>query len=125
MCAPRSVSKRGGLTIARPRWTVLYAIAAFGLAALAIAEAAAGALLRPALESVIGGAVFLGIALWLRSNCAALDQQDWCECAGQTVTVRVIASRRLAPSRPVVPRVPEPLPPDVHEELWAVGVADR
>src|ERR1700694_3881453 len=94
MCARGSVSRRAGGTMARPRWTVLYGIAACGLAAVAVTEIAVAAMVRPALESVIGAAAFVAIALWLRTNRGALDQQDWCECAADTMTVRVIPSRR-------------------------------
>ena len=108
MCAPGSVSRRESTTtIPRPRWTALYGIAAFGLAALAVTEIAAAAVVRPALESVVGGAAFVAIALWLRGNRAALDQQDWCECAAETLTVRVIPSRRPEPVKSMPPRVPD------------------
>jgi hypothetical protein len=46
-------------------------------------------------------AVFVGMALWIRSNRPAFDLQQWCECAPATITVRVIESRRsLRPDRP-------------------------
>lgn len=109
MCAPGSVSKRDSTTIARPRWAALYGIVTFGLAALALAEIAAGAFVRPALESVLAAAAFVSVALWLRGNRAALDQQDWCECAADTLTVRVIPSRRPEPIRSTPPRVPDVL----------------
>src|SRR5712691_3751765 len=94
MCAPGSVSKRDSPAMARPRWTALYGIATSSVAALALTEIAADAFVRPALESVVGAAALVAIALWLRGNRAALDQQDWCECAADTLTVRVIPSRR-------------------------------
>ena len=34
------------------------------------------------------------IAAWTRRNRTSLDGQDWCECAGATVTMRVIPSAR-------------------------------
>jgi hypothetical protein len=112
--------------MARPRWTVLYGIAAFGLAALAVTEIAVAAMVRPALESVIGAAAFVAIALWLRTNRGALDQQDWCECAADTMTVRVIPSRRLEPQgatvpRPTAPRIFEPVRVERDDEVLAVG----
>jgi hypothetical protein len=116
MCAPGSVSKRDGTTMARPRWTALYGIAAFGLAALAVTEIAAAAVVRPAVESVVGGAAFVAIALWLRRNRAALDQQEWCECAAETLTVRVIPSRRPQPIRSTSPHVPDVLPVEDDED---------
>jgi len=97
MCAPGSVPKRATTPIERPRWTLLYGITALGVVALAVTEIAAAAALRPALETAVGGAAVVAIALWLRVNRAALDQQGWCECAADTLTVRVIPSRRPEP----------------------------
>ena len=99
MCASGAVARHDSTAIARPRWIALYGIATLGLAALAVTEIAAAAIVRPALESVVGGGAFLAIALWLRTNRGALDQQDWCECAADTMTVRVIPSRRLEKPR--------------------------
>ena len=80
------------------------------MAALAVTEIVAAAVVRPALESVVGAAAFVAIAVWLRRNRAALDQQEWCECAAETLTVRVIPSRRPDPIRSMPPRVPNVLP---------------
>jgi hypothetical protein len=107
MCAPGSVSKRESTAMARPRWTALYGIAASSVAALALTGIAADAFVRPALESVVGAAAFVATTLWLRANRAALDQQDWCECAAETLTVRVISSRRPEPVKSMPPRVPD------------------
>ncbi|PYM26198.1 MAG: hypothetical protein DMD78_04740 [Candidatus Rokuibacteriota bacterium] len=46
-----------------------------------------------------------GMALWVHSNRAAVDLQDWCDCAGRTMTIRVIESHR--PAGPTDPPVPE------------------
>jgi hypothetical protein len=105
---------------------VLYGIAAFGLAALAVTEIAVAAVVRPALESVVGGAAFVAVALWLRTNRGALDQQDWCECAADTMTVRVVPSRRLQSQgatvpRPTVPRTFEPVGVERDHGVLAVG----
>src|SRR5215467_9257476 len=105
MCPPGHLAKRD-TAIDRPRWTALYGIVAFGLAALAVTEIAAAAVVRPALESVVGAVAFVAIVLWVRGNRAALDQQEWCECATETLTVRVIPSRRPERLLPAVPRVP-------------------
>ena len=64
-------------------------------------------------------AVFVAMALWIRGNRAAFDYADWCECAAEKITVRVIPSRRPEPERPPLAdeelervasggRVPEP-----------------
>jgi len=36
-------------------------------------------------------------AWWTRRNRVALDALSWCECAGATVAIRVIPSRRPTP----------------------------
>jgi hypothetical protein len=66
----------------------------------------------------------LGIAFWIRVNRVALDQQDWCECAADTLTVRVIPSRRPDLGRSISPRVPESLPREEDAEVWATHVAN-
>jgi len=87
-------------TIPRPRWGLLSGIATLMLAALAAVEfvaspGAAETVLRCGL--VLGG--FGAIVLWARLNRLALDQQSWCDCAAERITVRVILSRRAAPER--------------------------
>jgi hypothetical protein len=109
MCPPGRPAKRD-TAIERSRWPALYGIVAFGLAALAVTEVVAGAVVRPALESVVGAVAFVAVVLWVRGNRAALDQQAWCECAAETLTVRVIPSRRPERLRPTVPRAPAALP---------------
>jgi hypothetical protein len=93
MCDPRHVSRRAPSTIPRPRWAGLYATAAIGLAALVWVATQTRAASRPTLESVVAGGVLVAFMLWIRANRAALDQQDWCACAAETLTVRVIPSR--------------------------------
>jgi hypothetical protein len=99
MCDVTTRSRRAR-TIPRPRWGLLYGIATLMLAALAAVEfvaslGAAQTVLRCGL--VLGG---LGaIALWARLNRMALDQQNWCDCAAERITVRVILSRRAVPER--------------------------
>jgi putative Ca2+/H+ antiporter (TMEM165/GDT1 family) len=116
MCASGAVARHDSTAIARPRWIALYGIATLGLAALAVTEIAASAIVRPAFESVVGGVAFLAIAVWLRRNRAALDQQAWCECAAETLMVRVIPSRRPEPIRSAPPRVPDVLPAEDDED---------
>src|SRR5207245_6900455 len=45
-------------------------------------------------------AAFVAMALWIRGNRAAFDYADWCECAAEKITVRVIPSQRPEPERP-------------------------
>ncbi len=75
----------------RPRWGTLYALAA--VTALAVGAADAWTTSR-ALDAAVVVAGFAAMGGWLRRNRAALDQQRWCACAGDTLTVRVVASRR-------------------------------
>src|SRR5712691_3156949 len=91
MCAPNQISRGAGTTIPRPRWARLYAIAFVGVAALAIGNVAVPDGARSPIDALVTGGLFVAFALWIRGNRAALDQQDWCECAAETLTVRVSA----------------------------------
>ena len=121
MCDP---SRPPGPALARPRWGLLYGAAFSPLAALAVVEAAAPPNgVRTLLRGVFALLAFLGMAVWVRASRRALDMLDWCACAGETVTVRVIESRR--PRRltqlPEPPPLPEPaslpVPADEEREL--------
>ncbi len=107
-------------SIPRPRWGLLYGATFPQLAALAVVEAASPPnAVRTALRCVLALGAFAGMAAWVRSNRAAFDLQDWCDCAGQKVTVRVIESRRAAP--PALPPDPERPAPDWAEEEYEVA----
>ena len=95
MCGTSYVSRSHGAPRPRPRWGLLYGVVLVGLAALALVDVDAAVPARWLLDGGVAGAIFVGIAFWLRGHRAALDQQDWCECAGDTLTVRMIPSRRL------------------------------
>ena len=102
MCDDRPRSTRERL-LPRPQWTILYGILVFGTSSAVTVEVfspAGGA--RTALRwgVVIGGS--LAIALWVRLNRVPLDTEDWCACAGEKMTVRVIRS--------TLPVEHEPLP---------------
>src|SRR5713226_628833 len=99
MCEPAYVS-RSATAIPRPRWGALYGVVFLGLAALTAGDVAASPVARPALDGGLAAAALVGIFLWIRGNRAALDQQDWCACAADTLTVRVIPSRRPERSKP-------------------------
>ncbi|HET7343812.1 MAG TPA: hypothetical protein VFL90_20275 [Methylomirabilota bacterium] len=95
-----------GVEVPRPRWGVLYGATLSQLTALALVEVASPPNpLRTLLRFVLGLGAFAGMAAWLRANRGAVDLQDWCECAGRQMIVRVIESRRPGPA--TVPR-PEP-----------------
>jgi hypothetical protein len=97
-----NVTAHAGRTrsIPRPQWGRLYVQVSSVLAALAVVERiVAPGLFETALECGLVAAGIGAIVLWTRRNCVALDRQDWCDCAGAKVTVRVIPSRRPGPSR--------------------------
>src|SRR5216117_153524 len=89
MCDLTSRNERAR-TPMRPRWGRLYTLAILLLAALGAVEVAA---FPEPIETVAQcGLVLGGVAAmtrWARRNRAALDQQDWCACAGAQVTARV------------------------------------
>ncbi|PYN83827.1 MAG: hypothetical protein DMD96_00700 [Candidatus Rokuibacteriota bacterium] len=106
------MTERSGDSLAapRPRWGRLYALAALMLAALAMAEM----LVSPGPELtalrcglVLGG--FGAMVRWTRRNRAALDRLDWCDCAGERVTMRVIPSRSGRPARAAYADEPTPV----------------
>jgi hypothetical protein len=96
MCESTHVSRSARAAIPRPRWGRLYGVVLLGVAGLTVADVAAPAVARPSLETVVVLVTFVAAALWVRGNRAALDQQAWCDCAADTVTVRVVG-RRLDP----------------------------
>ena len=93
MCQ-ETTSRGRGLAVAAPRWGILYAGTLPQLAALGVVEAAHSPhLLRTALRCLVAVSVFATMSIWLRTNRPALDLQNWCDCAGAQMTIRVIASR--------------------------------
>jgi len=70
-------------------------LAALGVLEVVISPGSA----QIALECGLALSGFAAIAVWAHRNRTALDQQDWCECAGAKVTMRVIPSRRSEPVR--------------------------
>jgi hypothetical protein len=103
--------------VSRGRWGSLYGATVPPLAALAVVEVAAPPnVVRTALRLVLGLGAFAGMALWVRSSRAAFDLADWCDCAGQTMTVRVIESYRPLPSTP--PAAAPVLDPDTAAEEY-------
>ena len=111
----------GGLAGARPRWGVLYAATLPQLAALGVVEVAQSPqAVRIALRCLLALGVFLAMGAWLRANRPAFDLLDWCDCAGQQMTVRVIESRRPRPvAFPLDPPVVAPAPAEEEYEVAA------
>jgi len=90
----------------RPRWGALYGATLPPLATLAIVEIASPPnVVRTILRFALALGALGGMALWVHANRAAVDLQDWCDCAGRTMTIRVIESR--GPAGPTDPPVPE------------------
>ena len=96
MCHP-GYSAAPSTGIVRPRWNLLYASTLPQIVALAAVEATAPPHpARALLRWVLALGIFVSMGLWVRANRAAFDLQDWCACAGETMTVRVIYSGRAA-----------------------------
>lgn len=130
MCDTTTRSRRAR-SIPRPRWALLYGLVSLAVAGLAVIEVAAplGAV-GTGLGCGLALGAFAAMALWVRRNGAALDLQEWCECASARVTVRVIPSRRpeLPVSMPAEPPGPSRLGHgrgEEEEEEWAVSSARR
>ena len=70
---------------------------AFTRAALSASLFRAGMLIAiPALAAV-------ALAAWVLTNRAALDLTDWCDCAGRSVRVRIVATPAPPPPRATAP----------------------
>jgi hypothetical protein len=94
-----------GSPIRGPRWILLYTATLAQLAALALVEVVQPAHpVRVGLRCLLALGLFATMAVWLRVNRPALDLENWCDCAGQRMTIRVIESRgpKLPASEPAV-----------------------
>jgi hypothetical protein len=121
MCESPYVAPTGTAAIPRPRWRVLYGVVFVGLAVLTLGDVAAPRVARPLLDAILAVAALMAISVWVRGNRTALDQVEWCQCAADQMTVRVIPSRRLEAHDSRWPHVSDPLPVEAGEEAWAVG----
>ena len=102
----------------RPRWILLYGAAFSPLAALAVVEMAAPPnAIRMLLRCVFALGAFAGMAVWVRASRTALDMLDWCACAGTTVSIRVIESRRPHPLIELDAPAPPPAWSEAEREL--------
>jgi hypothetical protein len=115
MCDTTSEGARGSVVV-RPRWGLLYGTALPQLAALGALEVVQSPhAIRIALRCLLALGVFATMSVWLRANRPAFDLQNWCDCAGDRMTIRVIDSRRLQPV--ASPRAhPATVPAEVEEE---------
>ncbi len=95
----RGSPKGRGSVNAGPRWELLYAGTLSQLAALGAVEAVHSPhLLRVTLRCLLAVGIFATMSVWLRTNRPALDLQNWCDCAGARMTIRVIESHRPEPA---------------------------
>jgi hypothetical protein len=89
----------------QPRWGRLYAIVAGGAFGTALARSGLPVSpLRAAALVAIPALVALALAWWAATNRVALELIGWCDCAGGTVTVRVVGAES-------VPRIAAPPAP--------------
>ena len=103
-----------GTAVDRPRWSFLYLTTLPQLAALAAVETGQSPqTIRIALRYLVALGVFAAMSVWLRANRPAFDLQDWCDCAGERMTVRVIESSR---PQPVTRELPAAIPEEVEAE---------
>ena len=111
MCDTTSQAARGSVG-GQPSWGFLYAATLPQLVALGVIEVTQSPqAVRIALRGLLALGVSLAMSAWLRANRPAFDLQDWCDCAGQQMTVRVIESRRPRPvAFPIDPPAPAPVP---------------
>jgi hypothetical protein len=117
MCQP-GVSGMRPSAIGRPRWGLLYGLVAAPLTALALVELSGLANpARAALRSALALGTFIALAAWVRASRARIDLQDWCECAGRSMTIRVVSSGRAVPAPPPDQVEPEPAPVPAGHEL--------
>jgi len=115
MCDTTSQGARGS-AVARPSWGVLYGTALPQLAALGAVEVVQSPhAVRIALRCLLAFGVFATMSVWLRANRPAFDLQNWCECAGDRMTIRVIESRRPQPAASPLDR-PAVVPAPAEEE---------
>ena len=111
MCYPGQIEVRMP-GAGRPRWAALYGATLPQLVALAAVEVSAPSNpLRAILRWTLALGTFVGMGLWVRSSRAAFDLENWCACAPEKITVRVIESRRPA----YTPPHDDPLPSWVEE----------
>ena len=118
-----TTSRGRASAVAPPRWGLLYAGTLPQLAALAAVEAAHSPhLVRLTLRCLLAVSVFAAMSAWLRSNRPALDLQDWCDCAGDRMTIRVIDSPAPTPAgRPFEPTFISAEPTLVEEDYELAG----
>jgi hypothetical protein len=72
---------------------VLYAVIPLAVLALLALQASAGLRGTTAVgDATVAAGLWLMMAGWVRSNRARLQQAEWCDCARESVGIRVITS---------------------------------
>lgn len=101
MCDAAAGTRRdttAGQTPAPLRWRGLYAVLAIAfLAAALLRLTLPPSSVRTGAIGMVAGTTVLAVFRWLAAHRSALDLAEWCDCASQTVTVRVITSRGSQP----------------------------
>ena len=112
MCDARDKAGSVGAASGRPRWGLLYAAVLPQLAGL-VANEVVPALPATglALRILLTLGVLATMSIWVRGNRRAFDLQNWCACAPQYMTIRVIEPGRprcaaLPLKRPVISSPP-------------------
>lgn len=86
-----TLRKTPGSAVSRPRWGLLYTATLLQIAALGVVDVVPSPHpARFALCCLLALGVFATMALSIRANRPAFDLQDWCDCAGERMTIRVI-----------------------------------
>jgi hypothetical protein len=74
----------------KPCWGALYTIAATSVGLVAATQSITVLVWRAAVSVVLLLAATAASLAWVRGNRVALDQREWCACAGASVSVRVV-----------------------------------
>jgi len=112
MCQATSPKGRGS-AVARPRWGLLYAVTLSQLAALGAVEPVHSPNpVRLTVRFLLALGMFATMCVWLRVNRPALDLQDWCDCAAERMSIRVVESAHPKPASLPAEWPLEPVPVD-------------
>lgn len=117
-----TASPRHAEVIPRPRWFFFYGVTSILLGSGAAVElfTSPGAA-RMTLRVGLAVGALATLSLWFRFNRVSLDLEDWCDCAREKTTVRVILSDVPEPPVTPMPVAPEPWRHEPIEEAETVG----
>ena len=84
----------------RPHWATLYmTLAGIALATLLAEIATPFGVWRTATRWAFAALAITTMVVWVRCEAIALEQLEWCGCASSTLTVRIVRSDSLTPTR--------------------------